>query len=616
MAVQIVKDCFKIWTELLFQCSNMKRLFLLFCPILFLLSSCDSNGRTVDNSNLFLNGRATREHVDWQSTDDGVLLDISLFMQAAGGRYLPVNMNKGIVAQYGKRIGFSTIDSRYGMVQVQLCEMTPPCTEEDGRLWAPLSFCEALLDGDIVVYEEEDIISVSAPIPSQIGDIIPAAEKLSTVLELYDYTVLQGDICRSNAIDVCFAGYSPNANGNNAGFPYFAIQAPLPPDAEHAVLPAQILYTLREDEGLLLIGRTPPECDYFSYRSYLTNISVSADNPFSRRKIFTQLGDPINSYNFNEERFYPSGKTDAGKPFESFFMLVSTADRQLYEDVVNAATAAGINPENILLDVIDPSLVNLGNDDYADMMTFLHRFSIPQDDAVGEAYQSRPTLEILRITPNEARQADFLDAYAPRARGSASTEDHLMPAVIQLRQAIVDRYGVDYDIVELDTSVWLEKSGAEAIDAEEDVLGETRDALYLRSESFVFTQDTIVLVYGVNHARVSKSVYNNVSCYGAQYINGFGGITNHMYDGSATGISSMEGVSHVEDLYVWKFARRMLDPDTFVVPQDVGGNLQGIDNGASAFMVFRAYIDPDSPDLLGPDPEQIIFDRAIVLTPR
>jgi hypothetical protein len=124
-------------------------------------------------------------------------------------------------------------------------------------------------------------------------------------------------------------------------------------------------------------------------------------------------------------------------------------------------------------------------------------------------------------------------------------------------------------------------------------------------------------VYGVNHVLIPKSVYNNVSCYGAQYANGFGGITNDMYTGNiGSNFPALSGVADMDKLYVWKFARTQLDANTFAVPQDVNGDLKGINNGDNAFMVFRIYVDPNSPDLIGPEPTEIIFDRAMVLTPK
>ncbi len=69
-------------------------------------------------------------------------------------------------------------------------------------------------------------------------------------------------------------------------------------------------------------------------------------------------------------------------------------------------------------------------------------------------------------------------------------------------------------------------------------------------------------------------------------------------------------------MYFWKFAREEIDPYTFAVPYDKLGNLKGINAGDKAFMAFRIYVDPGSPDLIGPDPEEIIFDRAMVLSPK
>jgi len=595
---------------------KMIKLLFGFLLTLTVLCGC-GGGDDKSGAKLVLNDNQTKTRVEWKQTDGGILIDIENFMQGVGGRFAPVNMNKGIVAQYGKRIGFAFTDAPLGMVQVQICKMEPPVLEEKGKLWVPVKFLEQVIDGDLYIDETKNIISARVAAPLAIGDIVPEAAVLSSALAEKGYTVQQGDICLSNAIDICYAGYSPNANGNNAGFPYFTIQAPLPPEAEHAILPAQFVYTMREDEGFVLIGRTPPACDYYSFRSYFLSRCVSDTNPFDRRKIYTQLGDPVNSLNIMEDLLYPYGYDGKVTPFESFFILVSTPDRQVHEDVVNAAMEAGIDPGHIVLDIVDPNLVRLGNDDFADTLSFLHRFSSPHDKSAGQAYLDRPSLEILRLTPTTKRNADFLTPFTPRERGSGVTENHLIPAVEQLRQAIIEEYSDDYRIRELDTHIWLGMTGAEAIDTLTDVLGETRDTLYLNTDEFVFDADTVVVVYGVNHTRARKSIYNNVSCYGADNFNGFGGITNDMYDNDVSDtFPGLKDVADMENLYVWKFARKVKDALTFEVPTDAKGDLKGIDNGDKAFMAFRNYIDPDSPDLLGPDPDEIIFDRAMVLTPR
>lgn len=589
-------------------------IFFLF--LLPFLSSCNDSDNS-SGAKLLLNGNDTGARVEWHKTDSGTLIDIDQFMKAVGGRFVPINMNKGIVAQYGKRIGFATNGSSLGMVQVKLCQMNPASKEEDGRLWAPVGFLEQVVNGKITVNVDGNLLEVRAQAPLKPGDIIPEAASLSSALKSKNYIVQQGDICLSNAIDVCYAGYSPNANGNNAGFPYFCIQAPLPPDAQHAVVPTQFTYTMREDEGFIIIGRTPPDCDYFSYRSYFMSRCVSTTNPFDRKKIYTQLGDPVNAYNIMEDMFYP--RTDARKvnKFDSFFILVSTPDRRLYDDVIAAAEEAGLDKDKVLLDVVDRNLVRLGNDDFADLMNFLHRFSNPKDKNAGEAYLNRPSLEILRITPSTQRRADFIPPFTPRQRGAGTNENSLAPAMSQLRQSIIDKYSREYNISELTTHIWLGKTGAEAINDLEDVLGETRDTLYLNSDTFRFDPKTLVIVYGVNHTSVPKSVYGNVSCYGAKYANGFGGITNKMYNENvARNFPELAGVPNIKNLYVWKFARTKLDDDTYEVPTDVNSDLNGINNGDEAFMGFRSYIDPNSPDLLGPDPNEIIFDKVMVLTPK
>ena len=569
------------------------------------LTSCPHPPKK-DSLTLRINGVCKTPAVPYLEADGGVLLDVDKFMKAVDGRFVPVIMNQGMVTQYGKRIGFCMNGYEFAMVQAQLCPMAPRSRMEGETIYAPLCYFEAMTDGALDLNLTLKTLSIKAPEPQKPGDVVPEARGLAKRLRHMGYTVQQGEVCLTSAIDVVRAGYSVNANGNNAGFPYLCVLPPLPPEVDHALFAPQFVYTMREDEALVLIGRTPPESDYYSYRSYMMSLREDDQpNPFVQKKIYTQLGDPINSYNITD------GSLGRNR-FRSFFTLVSTADENMYQAVADAMRAEGLDTKDLMLDVLDHNLLRMGNDDRAYGLNFLHRVSCVHDKDAEEDYVNRPTVEVLRITPPQPRPAKLLEPFTPRTRGSGVTEAFLQPSVDALRDALVNAYKADYDIQELNTQPWLNITGKEAIDTRTDVLGETRDTLYLASDQFPFNEDTIVIVYGVNHMTVPKTVYNNVSCYGAKYFNGFGGITNYEYTGSAC--PYLPGDEYADKLYVWKFARTKLDDQTCVVDTDEDNTLDGLNNGATAFMGFRNYIDPGC--LLGPDPEEIIFDRALVLTPK
>ena len=132
------------------------------------------------------------------------------------------------------------------------------------------------------------------------------------------------------------------------------------------------------------------------------------------------------------------------------------------------------------------------------------------------------------------------------------------------------------------------------------------------TDTFRFFQDDLIVVFGVNHEKTGKSVYSNVSCYGADYYNGFGGITNFMYECTA--------LEYLPDLdpelagmfYVYKFART--DPGdgaTYAVNQDVNHDYTGLDYGAEVFMAYRSYI--DLPTTVGTIIGEIVRDQAVLI---
>ena len=103
-----------------------------------------------------------------------------------------------------------------------------------------------------------------------------------------------------------------------------------------------------------------------------------------------------------------------------------------------------------------------------------------------------------------------------------------------------------------------------------------------------------------------------MSCYGADYYNGFGGITNFMYEGTASEYLPDLDPELADMFYVWKFARSDLgDGTTYVVNQDVNQNYTGINYGADVFMAFRSYI--DQPTMVGTIIDEIVRDQAVLI---
>ena len=236
----------------------------------------------------------------------------------------------------------------------------------------------------------------------------------------------------------------------------------------------------------------------------------------------------------------------------------------------------------------------------------------------------------------------------PRDRKTGDREQNpeLGALLERLKTNVIAKHGGNFQYIrELKTSTWMYPGNGQAIEEEESVLGETNDTLYLQSEKFVLNDDDLIIVWGVNHDQTRKSVYSDVSCYdtnlssnGTPVYNGVGGILSTPWSPNAPGRISYFGtaaeylpdISEAEQdkFYVYKFARRPIDESTFVIPYNLDGSYNGINNGVPVMMGFRMYVDVETTigpypgdtvdgnyfSFEGPSDSEVFFDQTILFT--
>ncbi|MFH1160727.1 MAG: T9SS type A sorting domain-containing protein, partial [bacterium] len=95
--------------------------------------------------------------------------------------------------------------------------------------------------------------------------------------------------------------------------------------------------------------------------------------------------------------------------------------------------------------------------------------------------------------------------------------------------------------------------------------------------------------------------------------NGFGGISNLMLAKSARQFISDTTIA--DNLYAWTFTRHPIpgNPYIYLVPSDTNNTLEGINVNDTAFFIFRLYVNTITK--IGPDPLEVIMDRAVLLRP-
>lgn len=559
-----------------------------------------------------INGLLQSDSLVCTISSNHILVDAKTFMKSSGGEYYPFpdmfNVS-GFATQYGKTISYTRADYDTGFYNSQPVSMIPPVEKvsfEGKELFAaPLGFLSRAI-GDTVFYDSgENILEIYTTPPDTIGSIFAGTYNVARIFKDDGYYIRQAAISHTNAITLCNAGYVPNCNGNNASFPYFVINMPPSPVCDTAYT-ITALYNMRNDEAIITMGLTPPECKYYSYRSYMVNRFFALPQP-TRLKIYASLGDTRNLYTMNTS-------VPINERFERPFAVISAADSIIAykaKDIILNNTI--ISEEDIHFDIVPHDLFYFGFNIYADWGNFLHRASIFKDEEAGKNYINNPSLEVLRVTPSTPSTPQYFETPPLRNRISGTNEFYLLNDFYHMEQAIFQKYVSSYDITMLNPSVWLVE-GYEALQERLDVLGETRDALYVRTDAFSFNEDDIVIVYGVNHTKTGKAVYTNVSCYQDTLFAGFGGIKNMQYEKSAR--EFFQDTLTADNFFTYKFTRHPIsgDPYVYVVPTDTLHNMLGIDLGRTAFIGFRAYIDTTT--LVGPSATEIIMSKAILLRPR
>ncbi len=447
-----------------------------------------------------------------------------------------------------------------------------------------------------------------------VGDI----DAFRASLENSDFALKPAPFIPIDLIKLYDAGRLASACGNNISSPYKGVFGALPQNVEIKDIkqlsnaqeqiqnwlyntPGLIQgWQMNPDEAIVLITKTPPECAYFSYCGFIFYKYYEKEK--QRKWIFTSYNDPLNNLTIKT-----SGTPDGakGNPFNQDTIIIITADKGIDQLVRSAAIAAGY-PENIINTYVVPSsMVKLGTGPEFDTIVFGHRMALFADEKAGQEYVDAVSVA-LRVTPKSQVQFDPFPAPELRVRGTGRTEVDLQPALDELRQAILAKYS-NLSASELETNVWLTES-YEAVQTETYVAGESRDTIYMRSDTFTLGDDPdeFAMVYGVNHAASGKATYSNCSFYGDAGWNGVAGIYSTDYAGSAE--EYLPGNPLAKYLYVCKFARSCGSEKTCVaVP--TGPKAHGVGLDEPAFIGFRAYIEPATK--VGPAYSELLFDRVI-----
>ena len=469
-----------------------------------------------------------------------------------------------------------------------------------------------------------------------IGDV----DAFKQALEKDGFTVQEGELGYFDFIKLYNEGVLPSAYGNNPTTKYVAYFVPPAPGHKVDKKISEIARTLgmswntasfwnlSPDEAVIFVGRTPPECRYFSYDLQLLSRAYGNET----RWIFGNLADTINIAVINTEGT-PNGLP--GNPFNQTTVIVNTADRGIDQRIRAAALSAGYSGAIINTQELPSSILNMGVENTSDTFMMLIRPAVVADKQTEDNYINNTPAVIFRITPNESTELDPYDYPELRVRGTGTTEFDLMDDLEELRIAILDKY-TDLNATECPTSQTV-PVGTDGIQRGIDVLGPNNDCCYLWAHNqtvssptppffditkfYPFLRDPFItlgddpneffIIYGVNHVATGKATYQNFGIYGADVWNGIKAITDADFSGSAE--EYLPDNPNAKYLYVYKIARNCDgEPYCFEVPTGPGAYGIGLDQPIS--VCWRIYLEPATKT--GPSYSEIVYDRAIKFDPK
>ena len=437
-------------------------------------------------------------------------------------------------------------------------------------------------------------------------------DTLKAVLQSDGFQITPGEMFQLDVLKLACAGILASCNGNNNTNPYLVASVPSAGSQYNPADPA-LNFIIRQDEAIVLIGRTPPPVNYFSFRSFIFDRYIERESV--RRKLFGSLGDPNNMLTIN------TIGTAKGNPYDKPFVLMVVSDKGTESRIRNALATAGYPNKIINTDVISPNLAKMsskenGDSDIEKDDTFVMIYRLAMWDygyeAAGQAYLLDPPITVLRLTP-EPRTPKTNYSPLPverlRPRGTGFTELDMLPEVEALRKAIVGRYP-KMKVEDIRPTTWLEESFV-AFQKDLDVLGESRDTVYLRNEGTIsLADDEFIVVFGVNHEATGKATYANFAAYDVCKSCPVAGENSHHYTGSA--IDYFPDVktqpTHINNLYAWKMALNCHgDPYCTEIPES--GCPNGIEKNGQFYIGFRAYVEPSTK--IGPAFSELVYDRVL-----
>lgn len=454
------------------------------------------------------------------------------------------------------------------------------------------------------------LLSIPCAFAQKAGQDAKLLERFQAALEQDGFSIQSGV-----ASDTDWAGMYCNRERDDAGYvnkaPYLLIQVP-----RSAEDPTPVEnFKLRPDEAIVLIGPTPPPTKYFGYYAFLATRILPGDPDQDRIPLVATLGDAINNATI---------KTIGPTPFNTPVVVIFTPDRGTDARIRTALQRSGY-PAAMINTLVSPaSLLNLGESDTADEVTFKVRIGMSEDHPEAlDAYvrSAETTLTVLRVTPRTPAVANSFPVPPLRVRGTGRTELGLMTEVDQLREAIIAAHPGLHAV-----DIQSKPVAYEAYDYIQQGINpgaDSRDSLFLAAgyvpefgltSRITLADDEFLVFYGVNHVATGKASYASVNVYASEFAKLSIGQAFHNQFVDTAAAYLPDGDPAVRKLYAYKASRNCGgEPNCLPLHVDSCPRLI-IDDQTVLGFFFRMYLEPAT--RVGAAMPEIMYDRVIKFSPR
>ena len=323
---------------------------------------------------------------------------------------------------------------------------------------------------------------------------------------------------------------------------------------------------MKKNEVIILFGKTPPECKYFSFSNYLysrhfpenwkpnntdsrINLNCPNGNVSSRCEIFASLDDSVNLHR---------GMNLENQTFDSDFVLILSPNFEATYISEIALMKIGIS-KNIITNYTYPGkYLKLGIDSEDDTFITILRTAFYKNKTQADYYFNNIPFSVVRMElknenvhlfdkkPLVNRKTKFDDATKMNI-----TLPELKKNLDIILKSVVDKLTFEkkkYFIQITETKSGAPDNGFECINNGTMCLADCRDTLYPFSTSLyklakicqknntycrgnmdatlLNNIDEVILVIGVNHAMTNMSKYSSVSIYDANHLWGVYSVGN------------------------------------------------------------------------------------------